>query len=225
MTQDPTVRAAVIVDLVGSRRHTDRAWVHARMMEALQQVNKEIDFDQPLEPTLGDESQARYLSVESALRATLALRLALPEELDCRAGIGVGEVEDLGRTPYGPLQDGPAWWAARDAIVEAKSRESVRDRTLRTWYQVSERLVGPSRDEHPPAELVNAFLLTRDEIVTQMSGRSRRLLRHLLAGASQVEMAAAEGISTSAVSQNLRRSGAFAVQSSQDQLASWFGRR
>ncbi|MCD9198558.1 SatD family protein [Aeromicrobium wangtongii] len=225
MTQDPTVRAAVIVDLVGSRRHTDRAWVHARMMEALQQVNQEVDFDQPLEPTLGDESQARYLSVESALRATLALRLALPEELDCRAGIGVGEVEDLGRTPYGPLQDGPAWWAARDAIVEAKSRESVRDRTLRTWYQVSERLVGPSRDEYPPAELVNAFLLTRDEIVTQMSGRSRRLLRHLLAGASQVEMAVAEGISTSAVSQNLRRSGAFAVQSSQDQLASWFGGR
>ncbi|MRJ76820.1 hypothetical protein GEV29_09750 [Aeromicrobium sp. SMF47] len=224
MTPASNVRVAVIVDLVGSRRHPDRAWVHARLLEALQQVNEAVDFDQPLEPTLGDECQARYLSVDSAVRATLALRLALPDELDCRAGIGVGAVEDLGRTPYGPLQDGPAWWAARDAIVEAKSRESARDRTLRTWYQVSERLTGPERDEHPPAAIVNAFLLTRDQIVTRMAGRSRRLLRHLLSGASQVDMALAEGISSSAVSQNLRRSGAFAVLSSHDQFAAWFDR-
>ncbi|AWB92868.1 SatD family protein [Aeromicrobium chenweiae] len=223
MSQTSKVRVAVIVDLVGSRRHADRAWVHATLMEALRRVNEEIEFDQPLEPTLGDECQARYLSVESAVRATLALRLVLPDELDCRAGIGVGEVEELGRTRYGPLQDGPGWWAARDAIVEAKSREGERDRTLRTWYQVSERLTGSALDEHPPAAMVNAFLLARDEIVSQMSGRSRRLLRHLLSGASQVEMALAEGISSSAVSQNLRRSGAFAVLSSQDQFTSWFG--
>lgn len=212
-----TVRVAVIIDLVGSRRHADRLWVHRSMRAAMEQVNGLVRFDHPLEATVGDESQGRFLSLGDALRATLLLRLALPEGMDCRAGIGIGAVEDLDLGAYGPIQDGPAWWAARDAIVEVKTREITRNPTLRTWYAVAER-PGFGVDEHEVPALVNAVLLVRDEVVTQMSSRSRRLMLGMMLGRSQAEMAADEGVTQSAVSQSLRRSGAMAVLSSHELL-------
>ncbi|MGQ2911832.1 SatD family protein [Aeromicrobium sp.] len=202
-------RVTVIVDLVGSRRHGDRAWVHRVFTQALSAVNDAVPAEQPLEPTLGDEAQARYRTVEEALRATLLLRLELPEELDARAGIGVGAVQHLGTGVVGLLQDGPGWWAARDAIDEAKARETARDRTLRTWFVVAPD--APADPDRPDQAYVDAFLLLRDEIVTGMPVRSRRLLRGVLDGRTQAELAEREGISPSAVSQNLRRSGAYAV--------------
>lgn len=211
------VRVAVIVDLVGSRRHADRMWVHQSMKAAMQQVNALVPFDHPLEATFGDESQGRFMVLDNALRATLLLRLLLPEGMDCRAGIGIGPVEDLGPGAYGPIQDGPAWWSARDAIVEAKAREVSRNPTLRTWYEVADQ-PGFAADDYAVPTLINAFLLVRDEVVTQMSPRSRRLLLGLMLGKSQAEMAAAEGITQSAVSQGLRRSGAAAVLSSHELL-------
>lgn len=212
-----SVRVAVIIDLVGSRQHADRRWVHESMRAAMQRVNGLVEFDLPLEATVGDESQGRFRSLADALRATLLLRLVLPEGMDCRAGIGVGPVEDLEIGAYGPIQDGPAWWAARDAIVEAKAREVTRNPTLRTWYVAAGGSDGAAGDSGVPA-LVNAALLVRDEVVTQMSPRSRRLMLGMMLGRSQAEMAAEEGVTQSAVSQSLRRSGAMAVLSSHELL-------
>lgn len=215
MSTWPT-RVAVIIDLVGSRQHRDRAGLHRTFVTALAQVNAVVRAEQDLAPTVGDEAQARYHSVTDALRATLLLRLVLPEGLDCRAGIGVGQVQDLGPSVVGLLQDGPGWWAARDAINEAKAREIVKDRTLRTWYLLADD-VEPAQDV-PPALVVQALLLTRDEIVSSMQERSRRLLLGVLQGVSQADLAIQEEISPSAVSQNLRRSGAYAVLHAHERL-------
>jgi DNA-binding CsgD family transcriptional regulator len=212
------VRVAVIVDLVGSRRHPDRSWVHRSLVDALARTNEMVPFDQPLAPTLGDESQGRYTTLSDALSATLILRLVLPEGMDCRAGIGVGAVEELGEGAVGPIQDGPAWWSARDAIVEAKFREMGRNPQARTWYGVSDRLDRRLSD-YPAEGLVNSLLLMRDEVIAQMTPRSRRLLLGLLQGRSQSELAAMEGVSQSAVSQSVRRSGALAVVSSAEMLS------
>ena len=57
-------------------------------------------------------------------------------------------------------------------------------------------------------------LMCRDEIVSGMSRRTRRLTLGLLQGRTQSELAAAEGISQSAVSQNLQRGGSFAIVAS-----------
>ncbi len=211
-----STRVTMIVDLVGSRRHADRAWVHRAFTDALAAVNGTVPAEQPLEPTVGDEAQARYATVEEALRSSLLLRLELPDQLDARTGIGVGPVQHLGHGAVGLLQDGPGWWAARDAINEAKARETGRDRTLRTWYVVADGV--PRGGEHPDPAHVDAFLLLRDEIVSGMLPRSRRLLRGVLDGRTQADLADEEGISASAVSQNLRRSGAYAVQHAHDLL-------
>ncbi|AXT85485.1 hypothetical protein C6I20_09985 [Aeromicrobium sp. A1-2] len=203
-------RVAVIADLVGSRTQPDRAAAQDSLVAALAQVNRVVDSVQPLAPTIGDECQGAYVDVPTALRATLLLRLTLPDPLDCRFGVGAGTYESVGHSDYGPMQDGPAWWAARDAIVETKARESRKHRSLRTWYVVADGVPHGSR-EFPAPAMTNAYLLARDEIVSGMNARSRRLLLGLLDGRTQVDLAHTEDITQSAVSQNLQRSGAYAV--------------
>jgi hypothetical protein len=203
---------AVIVDLVGSRAQPDRALAQDQLVAALGQVSTEVTCLQPLAPTIGDECQGAFADLTSALRAALLLRLLLPEPLDCRFGIGAGTWQTVGGSAYGPMQDGSGWWSAREAIVEAKNRETRRNRTLRSWY-----VVAPGHPA-PDAGIVNALLLCRDEIVTGMGERSRRLLLGQLRGRTQVELAEAEGVSQSAVSQNLHRSGALAVLAAEEVL-------
>ncbi len=127
------------------------------------------------------------------------VRLALLPEVDVRCGLGQGEVtvHDAGRAPL--LQDGPGWWAARAALEElARPRRSA----ARTWF------AGPDQAR------VNAFLLTRDALVDRLGDRGLRLLAASLRGATQSDIAAAEGISRSAVSQQFAR-GVGAVRDAQ----------
>lgn len=198
---------AVIGDIVGSRTYPDRSLAQAAVQSALQTVNDAIPHLEPLAATVGDEFQALYPDVESALRATLMLRLELPEPFDCRFGIGAGEVTRIG----GTLQDGSAWWSARDAIVETKRRESGSTKSLRTWYIAA-------AEGFAEASLTNAYLLCRDELVARLDGRGKRLLLGIVAGATQSQLAEREGITQSAVSQKLARSGVHAILASTDLL-------
>jgi len=166
------------------------------MLAAFARVNKLVPAIQPLTATIGDEFQAMFANQRSALVATLAVRLALPEPMDARFGIAHGTYEVVGASSYGLTQDGPAWWDARSAIDEVKRRES-RLAGLRTWLH--------------DGGLVNAYTLTRDQLVSDFTGRQRRLLLGLLEGVTQVELAQREQVSASAVSQSLRRSGALAI--------------
>jgi len=201
-----TRAVAVIGDIVGSRTYPDRARAQAAVQAAMTRVNAAIDHLEPLAPTVGDEFQALYADVESALCATLLLRLELATPFDCRFGIGAGDVTRIDSS----LQDGSAWWSARDAIVEAKRRESGSTRSLRTWFVSAEGAAA--------ASVTNAYLLCRDELVARLDDRGRRLLLGTMWGATQSELAEREGITQSAVSQKLARSGVHAILASTDQL-------
>lgn len=208
---------AVIGDVVGSRTHDDRVAMQTALVEVLERVNGQIAAEQPLAPTIGDEFQAVYADIFTAVNATLRIRLHLPEGLDCRFGLGDGTYAAVGASPYGVMQDGPAWWSARDAIVVAKDREHRKNATLRTWFCLAESASSGGNDDNT-ARLVNALLLCRDHIVSSMNPRQRRLLLGLILGQTQSAMAGVEGISASAVSQALHSSGAYAVLTSHDSL-------
>src|SRR5690242_10256453 len=152
---------AVIGDLVGSRRAEDRAAIHRSLVEALAATNRLVPAEQDLEPTVGDEFQGAYARLEAAAHAALVVRLHLMPLADARAGIGLGEARtiDPHRTPR--IQDGPAWWAARAALVHLGRPRSA---GLRTWYD----------GEGASAE--NAYLLARDALVDRLSERGRRML-------------------------------------------------
>lgn len=214
-----STHVALIGDLVGSREHVSRSAVQQALLAALEVVNAHVAAEQPLEPTIGDELQGVLATPADALRATLLLRLALPAGMDVRCGLGVGRIEVVGRSAYGLTQDGPAWWSAREAVDSVKRREK-RVPALRTW------LADPDPDpttstEQPMTQtrLLNAYLLCRDQVVGGLDGRGRRLALGLLDRRTHAELAEAEGISASAVSQRVRRDGLAALVASADEVA------
>lgn len=220
------VLATVIGDIVGSRRVADRSAVQARLVEVLGQVNRQIPARQPLEVTVGDEFQGAYDRLADALRVSLVVRLSLLPGVDTRYGIGLGGVTVFAPDRAPLSQDGPGWWAAREAIEVVKAREGRRAsaRATRTWCVDRSAETGPARLERdaagaPPATAaVNAFLVCRDETVARMGERPQRLLLGVLRGATQSELAEQENVSQSAVSQALARSGAYAVRDGHEAL-------
>jgi hypothetical protein len=190
---------ALIGDLVGSRRLADRGAAQDRVLAVLREVDGVADRLQPLEPTVGDEFQGAFASLAEATQAALLVRLGLLPDVDVRCGIGFGDAAVFDETRRPMLQDGPAWWAARDALEwMARPRRTG----LRTWF------VGPD------AALANAHLLCRDALVDRLGERGWRMLRLSLRGESQQRIAAAEGVTKSAVSQQFAR-GISAVRDAQ----------
>ena len=200
---------AVIVDISKSRTHTDRSSLQAQIQDAFGRVNDILPGLQRLEPTFGDEFQAVYADLPTALRATLLARLHLPDGVDCRFGLGEGELRTVGAGVAGAVQDGSAWWSARRAIDEAREHQYSKLGFVRTWFRRDDSTGGARPAAHEA--LVNAYLLARDQILATMNPRARRLLLGQLRGSTQAQLAAQEGVTQSAVSQNLSRSGANAL--------------
>ncbi|WP_157551006.1 SatD family protein [Nocardioides jensenii] len=209
MKQQPVV--TLIGDVVGSRIPDDRAGVHARLEAALAEVNAKLSPAGPLWITAGDEYQATFAKLGDALAATLRLRLALLPDLDVRHGLGWGTTTVLATSPR--VEDGPGWWAARSAIVRvAADADRAALSRVRTAIDTADDAV------RPDVLAINAALLGRDGLVGAMSARSLSVLRGLLSGRTQREVAEGEGVSPSAVSQRVRNDGIALVVAIDEQL-------
>ncbi|MCW2736079.1 SatD family protein [Nocardioides sp.] len=190
----------VIGDLVGSRRSVDRAAAHARFEQAIEAINTTYAPPVPLRITVGDEFQGIFAGLGDAITATLRLRMALLPDVDVRQGIGWGRVLVLAEDPR--VEDGPGWWAARAAIEMAEGYErKAALRAVRTAYVAADDEPGPDQ------ALVNAALMSRDQIVSGLSERSMSVLDGLMRGKRQQDIADDLGISPSAVSQRVRAEG------------------
>jgi hypothetical protein len=203
--------ATLIGDLVGSRRARDRVELHQRFREALAEVETAVPALTSLRITVGDEFQGCFQRLGEAASAALRLRLLLLPEADVRFGIGWGEVTVLEGAPR--VEDGPGWWAARDAIaVVARDAGKAALRSTRTQYRRAPRTAGP--DERP----VNAALRLRDQVVGSLDARSLSVLRGLLDGVPQTSLAEQLGVSASAVSQRIRADGLGVVVAAESDL-------
>ena len=191
------VRATLIGDVVGSRLFADRAAAHRSLNSALRDVGAgAID---PPAFTVGDEFQGSYPTVGEAIDAALSLRLAVAPGIDVRFGIGWGAVAVL--DPDAGIQDGPGWWAAREAIEWTASAQRQPGLALvRTSFRVS----GEARDD---VDAINAALMCRDHLLGSLDERSIRIVKGLLTNRTKKDIAAAEDISASAVSQRAGRDG------------------
>ncbi|WP_372728264.1 SatD family protein [Nocardioides sp.] len=206
-----TSLATVVGDVVSSRGARDRAGLHRALSAAVARLNAEFDPPSPLLLQAGDEFQGAFADVGTAMRATWRLRWALAGKVELRYGLGWGAVTVLEQEPR--VEDGPGWWAARDAI-EAVKADAARPglRQLRTAYRLGEGAPGPL------AEPINAALICRDQMVGSLSQRSSTILGQLIAGRSQAEIAADLGISASAVSQRVRGDGLVVIEAAQELL-------
>ena len=190
-------RANLIGDVVGSRRVADRSVQHRTLNRVLAGIAAEA-IDAPAF-TVGDEFQGSYPTVGEAIGAALSLRLAVAPDIDVRFGIGWGAVMMLDASAG--IQDGPGWWAAREAIEWTASAQRQPGLALvRTSFRVN----GEDRQD---VDAVNAALLCRDHLIGSLDDRSLRILKGLLSNHTKKDIAAAEGISASAVSQRAGRDG------------------
>ena len=51
-----------------------------------------------------------------AVPSGLLLQLALPDDVQCRFGVGIGPTADID-SASGAIPEGPGWWAAREATT------------------------------------------------------------------------------------------------------------
>ena len=186
----------IIGDVVGSREVSDRGALHQSLSAALAEVNARWGTD--LRLTVGDEYQGTVPTLGAALAIALHLRLALLPTYDVRHGIARGETAVLDAEAQ--IEDGPGWWAARDAIDEAEARaDRAATRSSRTAYR--------SCDTTEQVGAVEAALLARDELVGRLDPRALSVLRGVMSGRTQRELAEEEDVSASAISQRIRRDG------------------
>ncbi|WP_431220852.1 SatD family protein [Leifsonia xyli] len=203
-----TATVALIADIVGSRNLASRSDAQDAMRAVFARADRRFAPQQPLWATVGDEFQARYADLGAALGATALVRLALPEGLDCRFGLGLGEATEIEERGDGTsIQDGSAWWRAREAIVTAHRLQDRGRPSVRTWFVAEDATLTAA---------VDALLLQRDHTISRMKARERRLGAGLLEQRTQKELAQEERIAQSAVSQTLHRSGAIALEAGID---------
>ncbi|HET8986965.1 MAG TPA: SatD family protein [Humibacillus sp.] len=190
---------ALIGDIVRSRTRGDRQALHDELSRALAEANSTVASQDPLVITVGDEFQGVYATLGQALHASSVVRAALHPRTDVRFGLGRGAVITLDAARG--IHDGPAYWAARDAIVTAEERAGkAQTRTSRTAY------VGLD-DEAATVAAVQSALDCLDFMVGSMSTTSREILGGLMSGHTQHDLAVRLGVSASAVSQRVRRDG------------------
>ncbi len=197
VVKDIASLATLIGDVIGSRRVADRSAQHRILNRALRDVAAEA-IDPPAF-TVGDEFQGSYPAVGAAIDAALSLRLAVAPTIDIRFGIGWGSVIVL--DAGAGIQDGPGWWSAREAIEWTASAQRQPGLVL---VRTSFRANGETR---PDADAINAALICRDHLLGSLDDRSLRILKGLLSNHTKKDIAAAEGISASAVSQRVGRDG------------------
>ncbi|HET7399836.1 MAG TPA: SatD family protein [Intrasporangium sp.] len=211
--KDLASRVVLIGDVVGSRSTLDRQALHDRLSAVLRGVNETVRALEPAVITVGDEFQGVYASLGDGLRASFLVRAGLFADADVRFGLGRGRVQVLDRARG--IFDGSAFWCARAAIEQAKEQaDRAALHRARTAYRCTSNHDGTGHDGTAEdgddagfGTAVNAALLALDHLVGAMSERSRRILRGLLDGATQHDVALAEGVSPSAVSQRVRRDG------------------
>ena len=202
------VSYALIADIIRSRDLPDRRRAQRVIHETLDRAAEGLALTQRPYATVGDELQAVSTTLADALALTLRTHLLLPEGLGLRFGIGVGTISEVEGVAGRLIQDGSAWWAAREAIESAHRLQDEGRAFVRTWLRIHPDVVSGSGGGQSEREgLVNSVLILRDQAVFRFQPRQRRMMAGLLMGMTQVEVARQEKVSQQAVSEFARSAG------------------
>ena len=202
------VSYALIADIIRSRDLPDRRRAQHVIHETLDRAAEGLALTQRPYATVGDELQAVSTTLADALALTLRTHLLLPEGLGLRFGIGVGTISEVEGVAGRLIQDGSAWWVAREAIESAHRLQDEGRAFVRTWLRIHPDVVSGSGGGQSEREgLVNSVLILRDQAVFRFQPRQRRMMAGLLMGMTQVEVARQEKVSQQAVSEFARSAG------------------
>jgi hypothetical protein len=193
------VAVVVVGDVVDSRSFPDQRGLLdglARVIERLDALDAAV--------TVGDEFQARYADLPSAIGSLARLRLELLDDpfvdrpVEVRLGIGVGTVDAPPGAGVGAAgQSGPGWWAARQALDAITSPR-------RAWPVVRWWVEG---EQAPTA--IQALLVALDTLLAGFDEADVSLARGLLHGDTASRLADRIGLSRQSVSARLHDHGVY----------------
>lgn len=187
---------ALLVDIVDSRSTARRA-VHEHATTQLTALNERLQPLDPLRPTVGDEFQGVFAHLGAAIEASHRLRLLMRPYADVRFGIGGGDVVEI--DPGAGIQDGSAWWAAREAIIRVEQLAAT------TGYARVRTAVHAEGGEAGAAgtAAIEPALQLIDVAISALKAGAVRALLGVLDGEEVSAIAAADEVSASAVSQRI----------------------
>lgn len=187
---------ALLGDVVQSRT-SDRATVHTATVAAIEQMERRHPALDPLRVTVGDELQGVYATLGQAITACYGLRDELLGIAEVRCGLGGGEVRIIDAERG--IQDGQAWWQAREAIELAEAlAQRPGHRSSRTALIDTRGCANPIAD---------SALRVIDSQLAGLSPGARRSWAHLRSGLDNAAAAQLEGITPSANSQRINDNG------------------
>jgi hypothetical protein len=192
-------RVTLLGDVVGSRHHHDRHQLHETLDRVLQAVNDRSPTDHPLRLTVGDEFQGSYPTLGEALGALVTTRSLASPGTDLRFGVGRGDVVLL--DVRSGIQDGPGWWAAREAIDHVKAQAGTTG-----WGRLRSAYRAPGADPATTAA-VNAALVCQDLVLGSWDSTDWSIVRGLMAQHTQAQIADGLGVSRQAVQQRRKTAG------------------
>ncbi len=194
----------VIGDVVRSRQVADQRGLLAGLATAVAQ----LDDARSAAATTGDEFQAVFDDLATAIRSVAGLRLRLLDEppvdepVALRVGFGIGEV--IGPEPLdagAPGQSGPGWWYARSAL------DHVRE-PRRAWPQLRWWIDGDPEEASRLAPF-RATLVALDAIAARFDARDVSLARGLLAGRTASDLAREREVTRQSVAERLHDHGVY----------------
>lgn len=193
-----------IGDVVDSRQVPDQR----RLLAGLAEAVNDLDGVRSASATTGDEFQAMYTDLPTAIRSVADLRLRLLDEppaeqpVELRVGFGVGEV--IGPEPHdagAPGQSGPGWWHARAALDHVREPRRAWPQ-LRWWISAGDEQVG----ELAP---FRATLVALDALASRFDAHDVSLARGLLAGRRASDLARERDLTRQSVAERLHDHGVY----------------
>lgn len=191
----------VIGDVVASRQVPDQR----RLLEGLADAVADLPGSRSAAATVGDEFQAVFDDLPTAVVSLAALRLRLLDEppatapVELRLGLGVGDTTGQATAAGAPGQSGPGWWHARAALDHLAAPR-------RAWPTVRWWVVA---DDDRDVAAVRATLVALDTIAGRFDGVDVSLARGLLAGDTARTLAGRLGITPQSVGERLHGHGVY----------------
>lgn len=194
----------VIGDVVDSRQVPDQR----RLLAGLAEAVAELDGARSAAATTGDEFQAMFDHLPTAVLAVAGLRLRLldapPAErpIELRVGFGCGEV--IGPEPHdagAPGQSGPGWWYARAALDHVRQ-------SRRAWPELRWWLDADPGDA-PGLMAYRSCLVALDALASRFDEQDVSLARGLLDGRSASELARERDLTRQSVTERLHDHGVY----------------
>lgn len=204
---------ALIGDIIGSRKISDRKMVQDVLKILLGRINREYQnsIASDFMITLGDEFQGLLRNPYSLVDIIEDLKRAM-HPVRIRFAAGIGEVS-TGLQAAASMMDGPAFHTARQAIDDIKkSEKSYQSRAVRTVIATGGRL--PGFDER----LANALLSACARIESRWTRSQREKIYALSSGITQREAAKILGISQPSVQKALEQSGYYTYREAMEDL-------